>query len=110
MYTQRAPRTPFNRSRTSTGGRAGGRTGGRMSRGEGRPPRGGRRLYRPVKIYNLEKEKIEYKNLSLLQKFLTERGKILSHRVTGVTTAQQRKLTKAIKLARFLGLLPVGAT
>ena len=58
-----------------------------------------------MKFHNISKEKIEYKNLALLQKFLTERGKILSHRVTGVTSAQQRRLTGAIKQARFLGLL-----
>ena len=55
-------------------------------------------------------EKIEYKNLSLLGKFLTERGKILSRRVTGITAKEQRAVATAIKRARYLSLLPVGST
>lgn len=77
--------------------------------GGGRPSRfGPRKPYRSPKFQNLEVDNIDYKNLALLQKFLTDRGKMLSHRVTGVTAAQQRQLASAIKCARFLGLLPVG--
>ena len=51
-------------------------------------------------------ETIDYKDVELLSKFLTEQGKILPRRVTGLTTKQQTKLTKAVKKARILALLP----
>jgi small subunit ribosomal protein S18 len=51
-------------------------------------------------------EPIDYKDIDLLRKFITERGKILPRRITGLTAKQQRDLTKAIKRARFLALLP----
>ena len=51
-------------------------------------------------------QEIDYKNIDLLNIFLTEQGKILPRRATGVTVQQQRKLTKAIKRARFMALLP----
>ncbi|AOW98197.1 MAG: 30S ribosomal protein S18 [Moorea sp. SIO1F2] len=51
-------------------------------------------------------EPIDYKDVELLRKFITERGKILPRRITNLTTQQQRKLTTAIKRARFLALLP----
>jgi small subunit ribosomal protein S18 len=50
-------------------------------------------------------QKIDYKDIDLLSLFLTEQGKILPRRATGVTVQQQRKLTKAIKRARILSLL-----
>ncbi|NEO30760.1 MAG: 30S ribosomal protein S18 [Symploca sp. SIO3C6] len=51
-------------------------------------------------------EPIDYKDVELLRKFITERGKILPRRITGLTAKQQRDLTTAIKRARFLALLP----
>ncbi len=51
---------------------------------------------------------IEYKNIPLLQKYITERGKIIPRRITGVTAKEQRQLTTAIKQARFLALLETG--
>lgn len=51
-------------------------------------------------------EIIDYKDVELLSKFLTEQGKIISRRISGLTTKQQTKLTKAIKRARMLSLLP----
>lgn len=48
----------------------------------------------------------EYKNLSLLTKFIGEYGKILPRRQTRLTVKQQKKLKKAIKQARILNLLP----
>ena len=54
--------------------------------------------------------KIDYKNIALLQKYLTERGKILSRRFTSVSAKEQRDLAEAIKRARFLGLLSVGSS
>jgi len=49
---------------------------------------------------------IDYKDVSILQKFLNPNGKIVSHKRSGVTTKSQRALTAAIKHARFMGLLP----
>lgn len=51
-------------------------------------------------------QKIDYKDIDLLTLFVTEQGKILPRRATGVTVQQQRKLAKAIKQARFLSLFP----
>jgi small subunit ribosomal protein S18 len=51
-------------------------------------------------------EPIDYKDLDLLKKFITERGKILPRRITGLTAKQQRDLTDAVKKARILALLP----
>ena len=48
---------------------------------------------------------IDYKEIALLQKYVSDRGKILSRRFTGMTAKNQRELTRAIKKARFLGLL-----
>lgn len=49
---------------------------------------------------------IDYKDVTILKKFLNPNGKIMSHKRTGVTSKNQRKLTLAIKHARYLGLLP----
>ena len=50
--------------------------------------------------------KIDYKDVKLLQRFLSERGKIVPSRITAVSTKKQRELAQAIKRARFLALLP----
>jgi small subunit ribosomal protein S18 len=50
--------------------------------------------------------KIDYKDIKLLQRFVSERGKIVPSRITAVSTKRQRELAQAIKRARFLGLLP----
>jgi small subunit ribosomal protein S18 len=50
-------------------------------------------------------EMINYKNVDLLRRFITEQGKILPRRLTGVTAKQQRQLAKAVKQARILGFL-----
>lgn len=49
---------------------------------------------------------IDYKNIDLLKKFLTDAGKIIPGRVTGVSSKAQRKITEEIKLARYLSLIP----
>jgi len=49
---------------------------------------------------------IDYKDIKLLKRFLTERGRIVPSRITAVSAKHQRKLSEAIKRARYLGLLP----
>ena len=51
-------------------------------------------------------QKIDYKDIDLLKLFITEQGKILPRRATGITVQQQRLIAKAIKRARALSLLP----
>lgn len=50
--------------------------------------------------------KIDYKDVRLLQRYVSERGKIVPSRITAVSAKKQRELSRAIKRARFLGLLP----
>ena len=50
--------------------------------------------------------KIDYKNVKLLKRFISEKGKILPSRITSVSTKKQRELARAVKRARFLALLP----
>ena len=50
--------------------------------------------------------KIDYKDVRLLQRYLSERGKIVPSRITAVSAKKQRELAKAIKRARVLALLP----
>lgn len=51
-------------------------------------------------------EYIDYKDTELLLRFINEQGKILPRRITNITAKQQRQLTRAIKRARHLALLP----
>nr|YP_010213158.1 ribosomal protein S18 [Linum grandiflorum]UBK11721.1 ribosomal protein S18 [Linum grandiflorum] len=51
-------------------------------------------------------DRIDYDNMSLISRFISEQGKILSRRVTRLTLKQQRLITIAIKQARILSLLP----
>ena len=50
--------------------------------------------------------KIDYKDVRLLQRYISERGKIVPSRITAVSAKKQRELAQAIKRARFLALLP----
>ena len=60
-----------------------------------------------VCIFCAEKsEVIDYKNASKLRKYMTEKGKIIPRRTTGVCARHQRELTGAIKRARVMALLP----
>jgi len=68
--------------------------------------------YKPAKkkvcIFCVDKiTEIDYKDVSKLRKFITEKGKILPRRQTGTCARHQRELTIAIKRARTMGLLPV---
>jgi small subunit ribosomal protein S18 len=51
-------------------------------------------------------EIIDYKNIDLLNSFLTNQGKIMARRTTKLTLKQQRQLAKSVKRARILNLLP----
>ena len=53
-----------------------------------------------------EAPKIDYKDVRLLQGFMSERGKFVPSRITAVSAKKQRELAKAIKRARHIGLLP----
>ncbi|MEI7057146.1 30S ribosomal protein S18 [Nocardioides sp. NPDC000445] len=53
---------------------------------------------------------VDYKDVQLLRTFISDRGKIRSRRVTGLTPQQQRAVTKAIKNAREVALLPYTST
>ena len=50
--------------------------------------------------------RIDYKDVKLLQRYISERGKIVPSRITAVSSKKQRELATAIKRARFLALLP----
>jgi small subunit ribosomal protein S18 len=50
--------------------------------------------------------KIDYKDVKLLQRYISERGKIVPSRITAVSALKQRELAKAIKRARFMALIP----
>lgn len=49
---------------------------------------------------------IDYKDINLLKKFIMDNGKLVPSRITGTKARYQRKLTRAVKLARYLALLP----
>ena len=61
---------------------------------------------RRLKMSNLDSKFINYKNIDILKRYITETGKIVPGRVSGVTSSQQRKITRAIKVARYMALLP----
>jgi small subunit ribosomal protein S18 len=90
----------------TTPDRAGGDRGDRAGGGGfgGRRPFFRRRKTCPFSGPNAPK--IDYKDVKLLQRFISERGKIVPSRITAVSTKKQRELAQAIKRARFLGLLP----
>ena len=87
---------------------AGGPGGPRGPRPGGGP--GGRgKFFRRKKVCKFCTEKIDaipYRDVRLLQGFVAERGKIVPRRLTGVCTTHQRRLTRAIKQARNIALLP----
>ena len=85
------------------GGAAGGASGGAAAGGARRP------FYRRRKscpFSGPNAPKIDYKDVRLLSRFLSERGKIVPSRITAGSGKKQRELANAIKRARFLALLP----
>ena len=57
-------------------------------------------------VGNCPSNLVDYKNVKLLKKFISEKGKMLPRRNAGLTCKEQRALEKAIKRARFMALLP----
>ncbi|WP_329399625.1 30S ribosomal protein S18 [Streptomyces lydicus] len=70
------------------------------------PRRSDPRKPRPNPLDQAGITSIDYKDTDLLRKFLSDRGKIRSRRVTRVTAQQQRRLARAVKTAREMALLP----
>jgi small subunit ribosomal protein S18 len=67
------------------------------------------RFFRRKKFCRFTAEKVEeidYKDLAILKGYITETGKIVPSRITGTKARYQRQLSKAIKQARYLSLLP----
>jgi small subunit ribosomal protein S18 len=54
----------------------------------------------------LDTEYVDYKDLDLLKRFINEQGKLLPRRISGVSAGFQRQLTRAVKRARHLALIP----
>ena len=90
------------------GGRGGDREGG--GRGGDRGGDGARRPFfrrkKTCPFSGANAPKIDYKDVKLLQRFISERGKIVPARITAVSNKKQRILANAIKRARFMALLP----
>ncbi len=98
---------------SGSGHSSGPRTGGRPAGGPGGRPSGGPggrgKFFRRKKVCKFCTEKLDaipYRDVRLLQQFVAERGKIVPRRLTGVCTTHQRRLTRAIKQARNIALLP----
>jgi small subunit ribosomal protein S18 len=73
------------------------------------PPRRGRRApdrARPRKYTRINSEAVDYKDLNLLRRFLSDKGKTRGRRVTGLSRKHQRQLSVAVKRAREIALLP----
>ena len=75
-------------------------------------PGGGRRRgrgadrFRPRKYTRINVDHIDYKDLATLRRFISDRGKVRSRRVTGLSRAHQKQLALAVKRAREIALLP----
>jgi small subunit ribosomal protein S18 len=79
---------------------------GKATKG-GKGKKGGRPKRRKVCTFCVDKVMIlDYKDVTRLRKYITERGKILPSRVTGNCAKHQRALTQAIKLSRDIALMP----
>ncbi len=79
------------------------------TKGKGKPRKRFDNRQKNTARFQLPKDAdISYKNFTLLQKYLNERGKIIPRRISGVTAKEQRQLTASIKRARHLALLTSG--
>ncbi len=103
----------FGGERSGGGGRdrdGGGRDGGREGGGRGGEGGGQRRPFfrrkKTCPFSGANAPKIDYKDVKLLQRYISERGKIVPSRITAVSNKKQRILANAIKRARFMALLP----
>ena len=76
------------------------------SGGGGGPRRAFMRRRKVCPFSGANAPKIDYKDVKLLQRYVSERGKIVPSRITAVSAKKQRELAQAIKRARFLALLP----
>lgn len=63
-------------------------------------------IYKKHNFHDIPKDIVDYKDIDLLRKFINDQGKIMSRRSTGLNSKQQKKITKSIKRARILSLLP----
>ena len=103
------PRPSFGGGRPSYGG-GGDRGGDRGDRGDRGGPGGARRPRRRVCSFCVEKvQKIDYKDVGRIRRYISERGKIDPRRKSGTCAKHQRMLTSALKRARFMALLPYTA-
>ena len=65
----------------------------------------GIKFFRPCPLSGKEAPLVDYKNIKLLKKYMSESGRILPSRITSVSQNKQKKLSRAIKRARLLALL-----
>jgi small subunit ribosomal protein S18 len=72
------------------------------------PIRKPKKKQNPLKTAGVET--VDYKDVNVLRKFISDRGKIRARRVTGVTVQQQREIAKAVKNAREMALLPYSSS
>lgn len=117
MSDETQVKAPESGAATGSGAPAGPGGPGGGGRGPGGPrpgggPGGRGKFFRRKKVCKFCTEKIDaipYRDVRLLQGFVAERGKIVPRRLTGVCTTHQRRLTRAIKQARNIALLPFAA-
>lgn len=74
-----------------------------------RPAFDSRKRKRIVHVFK-DEDVVDYKDVALLRKFMSDRGKIRARRITGLSAKRQREVTNAIKNAREMGLLPYTQT
>lgn len=92
------PCSMARRQRAGATGPGGGPGGRRRPRGPDR--------FRPRKYTRINVEQIDYKDLGTLRRFISDRGKVRSRRVTGLSRRHQKQLALAVKRAREIALLP----
>ena len=112
MNTGFKPRGERSERPAGGAGRSGGFGGGDRAPREGAEggEQGGRKVFfrrrKSCPLTGPNAPAVDYKDVKLLGRFISERGKIVPARITAVSAKKQRELAQAIKRARFLGLLP----